>query len=174
VIGVSATTDDIVNVYVSKDNTTTQYTNGTTIIILTETEQEILYPFNTNANNFDEQASLIHNWSNSDQQFVQWVFYWVYNNINYKAKPGMDITSTDVTWRTRIGDCSELSLVYERMLSPYIKAHVVHGSIPARGLLHDTVRIYIDQYTRYIDDYNNTVGFIEWDKGIYPGEYITY
>lgn len=118
----------------------------------------------------EEQASIIHNNSVSDKSFVNNVNLWIYRNIKYTSNSEWTVNSTDITWENRFGDCSEMALLGERMMKPYIDAYVVYGMVEGKGL-HDTVRVHYDKYTRYMD-HSEKNNFTELGIGLHPKEIL--
>jgi hypothetical protein len=121
----------------------------------------------------EEQAAIIRNNSPNDKWFANNVNIWIAENIKYSASDSMNVNSTDITWENRVGDCSEIALLGERMMKPYIDVHVVSGWMPGgvNGYRHDTVRLHYDKYIRYMDGVEN-LDFIEYNDGLDPSERI--
>lgn len=122
----------------------------------------------------EEQAAIIHNNSVNDKWFANNVNIWITENIKYSASDSMKVNSTNITWENRVGDCSEIALLGERMMKPYIDVHVVSGMIIEKDgttYAHDTVRLHYDKYIRYMDGVEN-LNFIEYNDGLLPSEIL--
>ena len=128
----------------------------------------IIIPF-ASAMTIEEQAEIIYYNSTSELNFADNVNIWIGANIRYNASDSRYVNSTNITWENRVGDCSEIAWLGERMLKPYIDAHVVSGMVGTYP--HDTVRLHIDKIIRYMD-HATELGFDEMYTGLDPSELV--
>jgi len=112
----------------------------------------------------------------NDKAFAYNVHKWVNNNVHFTTPLSWNVNSTDLTWENRIGDCSEISLIEERMLKPYMDVHVVSGltELTMSGQWHDTVEIHIRGEKPYIIDEKYFPKFNKVYDGMHPTERIVY
>jgi hypothetical protein len=119
--------------------------------------------------NISETAKLIYQTSPNETIFIERVNNFVNNPaiFTYETVGGdWSVSSPEITWSTRKGDCSEFSLLKAELLkSQGIDARVVYGYL--NGILHDEVEIHKDHYFYYLTKEH----FVKMGDGLHPQEY---
>jgi hypothetical protein len=122
----------------------------------------------------EARALYVDSLVNYNSTYPELVHAWVVKNFVYRMdKEGLDVNSTTLTWEYRNGDCSEFSLLYEKLLGYYLPATIVHGTVDRATWGHDTVwYILPDGSAHYIDVGDHETWFHQTGTGLSHGEYI--
>ena len=132
----------------------------------------------TSATTIDDTAYYLHSNSPNDRLFVGYVYSHVATEYRYEASTKWTVNSTPITQKNHVGDCSEFALLYQQMISPYLKSYIVWGTYQGTTL-HDTVKVFLhdQQEWVYVDMYHLNIAdapFVEGGYGLHPGETVIY
>lgn len=120
----------------------------------------------------EQEESLLWSYAgNNTLDYIAFVGDTITNQIHFDASPYYYVNSTDIAWKYKVGDCSEQSLIAQRMIVPYINSEVVHGWEGKE--MHDTVKWYYEGQWGYYD-HAERKGFKELGMGLAPKEYIRW
>lgn len=114
---------------------------------------------------YQEVAEKVSASEPNDAKFVARVVRLVRTRLTYTPSTSFDVKSPQRAWDERVGDCSEQALLIVEMISPRVKAQVVHGYL--YGVSHDSVEWIDGKYRKVIDD-----RFFKSGDGLYPNERV--